>query len=367
MPSPRLSEASKGADLLFTELADAVRYSQNWGRSIKEQNEARARAEEQVDQLESLARRISKAFEDLNIEAEDSEGLSRKINEFASLAINQTMDQVREKLESTLNDMQSESRSEELKAKRSLESYLAATPLPVTDEEVSLELSDSSYSAKAEYKCPGEIEYEFLLNTAASPHFRGEFTFAGVRKGVRLPVRLGKTWLRKEPVPDFEKLDDYALARAKASKNHLEATFVNHETGSGVDLVFSRSGNDSFVTIEYSDEKGKVDVTGEAALSKHLDLQLMKGATGRLLDAVLDLRKDKLQLGKLEFDGEDVLATLDCLGFMERAVLVLAQSKESMIAMGAVDQKMAIERLKLLGPGGTRMMETLGLVKRGGG
>jgi len=262
--------------------------------------------------------------------------------------------------------MVSESRSEELKAKRSLESYLAATPLPVTDEEISLELSDSSYSAKAEYTCPGDIEYEFLLNTASSPHFRGEFTFAGVRKGVKLPVRLGKTWLRREPVPDFEKLDDYALTRARASKNHLEAAFVNHETGSSVDLVFSRSGNDSFATIEYSDEKGRVDVTGEAALSKHLDLQLMKGATGRLLDAILDLRKDKLQLNKLESDGEDVLATLDCLGFMERAVFVLAQSKESMKAMSAVDPKMAIERLKLLGPGGTRMMETLGLVKRGG-
>ncbi len=361
-----MSAASNGAGLLFTELADAVRYSQNWGHSIKEQNEARARSEEQLEELERLAGRISKALEDLHLDVEDSEGLSRKINEFAALAINQTKDRVKAKLEATLEEMASESRSEELKAKRSLESYLAATPLPVTDEEISLELSDGSYSAKAEYTCPGEIEYEFLLNTASSPRFRGEFTFEGVRKGVKLPVRLGKTWLRKEPVPDFEKLDDYALTKARASKNHLEATFSNHATGSSVDLVFSRSGNDSFVSVEYSDEKGRVDVTGEAALSKHLDLQLMKGAGGRLLDAILDLRKDKLQLSVLEGDGEDILETLDCLGFMERAVFVLAQSKESMKAMSAVDPKMAIERLKLLGPGGTRMMEALGLVKRGG-
>ena len=198
------------------------------------------------------------------------------------------------------------------------------------------------------------------------PALYGEFTFASAPEGNKLPVRLGKAWFRKEPVSDFEKLDDYALARARASKNHLEAAFVNHGTGSAVDLVFSRSGNESFVTVEYSDEKGKVDVTGEAALSKHLDLQLMKGATGRLLDAILDLRKDKLQLSKLETAGEDILATLDCLGFMQRVVVVMAQSKESMKAMSAVDPKMAIERLKLLGPGGTKMMETLGLVKRSG-
>jgi hypothetical protein len=359
-----LSEASTGADLLFTELADSVRYSQNRGRIIKEQNEARAMAAERLEDLEGLAGRISRAFDDLHQGVEDSEDLSRKINEFAALAIQQTRDRVKAKLKATLEELGSESKTEELKAKRSLESYLAATPLPVTDEAISLELSDSSYSANAEYKCPGEIEYEFLLNTASSAHFRGEFMFSGVRKGVKLPVRLGKTWLRRESVPDFEKLDDYALTKARASKNHLEATFVEHETNSTVNLVFSRSGIDSFVTIEYSDDKSKVDVTGEAALSKHLDLPLMKGATSRLLDAILDLRKNKVQLIKLESSGEDILASLDCLGFMQRAVLVLVQSKESMDAMSKVNPKMAIERLKLLGPGGTMIMEALGLAAR---
>jgi hypothetical protein len=366
-PNATSKVPSNGTGLLFTELADAVRYSQNWWRSIKEQNEARTKADEQLEELESLAGRISNTFEDLHLDVEDSVNLSRKITEFATLAINQTKDRVKAKLEATLEDMVSESRSEELKAKRSLESYLAATPLPVTDEEISLELSDSSYSAKGEYTCEGEIEYEFLLNTASSPQFRGELTFAGVRKGVRLPVRLGKTWLRREPVPDYEKLDDYALAKAKASRSHLEATFVNHETQSSIDLVFSRSENDSFVTIEYSDEKSKVDVTGEAALSKHLDLQLMKEGAARLLNAIIDLRKDKLQLSKLECAGEDILESLDVLGFMQRVVVVVAQSKESMKAMSAVDPKMAIERLKLLGPGGNKMIETLGLVKHGGG
>ncbi len=349
-----MSEASNGADLLFTELADAVRYSENWGRSIKEQDEAKTRAGEQVEELVGLASRIAQAFDGVRLDDEDSGNISRKINEFAALAIQQAKDHIKAKLEETLKDMEAESRSEEMKARRSLEVYLAATPLPVTDEEISLELSDSSYSANDEYTCPGEIEYEFLLNTPRSPYFRSEFRFSSVRKGLKLPVRLGKTWLRKEPVPDFEKLDDYALANARASKNHLDATFVNTETSSTVGIVFSRSGSDSFMTIEYSDDKGKVDVTGEVALSKHLDLLVLKGATGRLLDAILDLRKDKLQLSRLEAAGEDVLETLDCLGFMQGVVVVLARSKESMKAMSAVDPKMAIERLRLLGPGGRR-------------
>ena len=83
-----------------------------------------------------------------------------------------------------------------------------------------------------------------------------------------------------------------------------------------------------------------------------------------VLDLIRALKKDKLQLSKLESGGADVLATLDCLAFMERAVFVLVQSKESMDAMSKVNPKMAIERLKLLGPGGTKIMETLGLAPR---
>lgn len=329
---------------------------------MEEQKARRVKAEMQVQELEKLGTRISAAFDGLHLDPGETESLSRKVSEFSGLAISQAEDRVNSKLKTAMEESVAELTSEESKAKKSLESYLAASPLPVIDEEVSLELSDGSYSANAKYKCAGKIEYEFLLNTASSAPFRSELTFSGVQKGVKLPVRLGKAWLRKEPVPDFEKLDVYALTRARASKNHLTAAFVNHETNSSISLVFSRSGSDSFVTIGYSDDKEKVDVTGEAALSKHLDLQAMKRATGSLLDAILELRKDKLQLSKLESDGEDVLTNLSCLEFMQRVVDILSQSKESRDALKKVDAKMAMERMKLLGPGAIKMMETLGLV-----
>jgi hypothetical protein len=359
-----MSEA-KGADLLFTELADAVRYSQNWERSIKDQDAARTRAKKQIEELDILSARITKSFDGLVLDQDTAAGLDRKVNEFVSLATQQVKDKVKANLKASIEDAESEARSEELKAKRSLAAYLAASPLPVIEEEVILELSESSYEGKAEYKCAGEIEYEFILNTASTQHFRTDFAFAGVRKGMRLPVRLGKTWLRREPVPDFEKLDEYVLSKAKASRAHMEATFLNHETGSTVGFVFSRSGSEGFTTIEYTDGRGTIDVTGEAGLSKYIDLAMMNAAMGKLLDAINELSKHKMQLSRLQSGGEDVLATLDCLGFMEKAVAVIVQSKEYLEAMRKVNPKMAVERLKLLGPAGNRIMESLGLTARG--
>jgi hypothetical protein len=360
----RLSEQPRNANLLLTELVDAVRYSQNYERLLKEQTELKTHADKQLQMLDDVAPRISLAFDGLDLDPKEAEGLARKINEFAALAVQQTRDRIKSRLQSELDDSAARLKSEDSKAKKSLESFLAAQPLSVIDEEFSLELANGSYTTLAEYKCAGEIEYEFLLNAAGSPMFRSELTFARVQKGVKLPARLGKAWLKREPVPDFERLDGYGMIKARASKNHLTAVFQNHETSSVVTLVYSRSADESFLTIEYADEKGKVDVTAEAGLSKYLDLPPMKTSTGRILDAIVDLKKEKLQLNKLDSEGKDILATLDCLGFMQHVAVVISQSKESMEALRTIDPKMAIERLKLLGPGAAKMMEILGFVPR---
>src|SRR5208282_4400181 len=180
----------------------------------------------------------------------------------------------------------------------------------------------------------------------------------------KLPVRLGKAWLRKEAVPDFEKLDAYALSTARASKNHLVSKFVNPDTGSSVGIVFSRSGRDSFVTAEYTDGKGKVDVTGEPALSKHLDLAYLKSVMNQLLDAISHLKEEKLKLDSLEAQGKDILASLDCLGFMQQATSVIVQSNEAIEDIRKHDPKVSRDRLKLIGPSGTAIFEELGIPLR---
>jgi hypothetical protein len=364
MWSQTVPEASVSTKSFFTDLVDAVTYSQAWMQSTEEQTAYRERAEKQLGELEELSSRIAANFEGLQIDREYSEPLSKVINEFADAAIRQQTEKLNSKLREWIKESSAASDAERLKAVRGLESYLATTPLPVMDEEVVLELSNSSYTTSVEYKCSGKIEYVFQLNTANSPLFRSEFTPSAVHKGIKLPVRLGKAWLRKEAVPDFEKLDAYVLSTARASKNHLVAKFANPDTGSSVGIVFSRSGKDSFVTAEYTDGKGKVDVTGEPALSKHLDLDSLKAAMNQLLDAISQLKKEKLKLDHLEVQGKDVLASLDCLGFMQQATAVIVQSNEAIEDIRRHDAKVAKDRLKLIGPSGAAIFDALGIPAR---
>jgi len=356
-----MSTAPSGVVLFFTDLIDAVRYSQAWAQSLGEQKVQAEKGDKQLIELAALATKISAAFEGLDLDREYVESLSKVINEFAATAIQQKREKLSASLKAEADDSVAASDAERLKAIKSLESYLAATPLPVLDEQVILDLSESSYTAIAEYKCAGKIEYQFLLNIASSALFGSPFTLSATHKGIKLPVRLGKVWLKKEAVPDFEKLDDYVLSTARASQNHLVSTFTNPETNASVNIVFSRSGTDSFVTAEYSDSKGKVDVTGEPALSKHLDLASTKSAMAQLLDAILGLEKEKLKLNRLEAEGKDILATLDCFWFMQRVTTVIVQSPESLAEVHRLDPKMVEERLKLLGPNGNVIMDQLGI------
>src|SRR5271169_1644447 len=142
-----MPEASASSKLFFTHLVDAVRYSQAWAQSIEEQRAHRERVEKQLRELEVLASRISADFEGLQLDKENVDHLSKVINEFAGAAIEQQRESLNTRLASWIKESFASSEAERLKALRSLESYLATTPLPVVDEEVVLELSESSYNA----------------------------------------------------------------------------------------------------------------------------------------------------------------------------------------------------------------------------
>lgn len=353
--------ASSSASAPFAELIEAVRYSQSMSEALEKQADARRDMERQLNALEEIRVRVSELFATGKLDPAFVEPLSKTVNGFVSVAVQQARSKINEKLNAVIEGFAAEVSSLRMNAVRSLQSFLAATPLPVLDEEIGLNLADGSYAARASYGCGGGIKYEFLLNTVGSELFKGRLAVSALWKGARLPVRLGKGWLKKEPVPDFEKLDNYVLLDARASKSHLSATFADQGTGARAVVVFSRSSNGSFVTVEYSDEAGSVDVTGEPSLTKYLDMGSLRQTMNRLLDAMMELDGDKLRLVKLESAGDDILESLDCFGFMQQVVSVVAQSEELVQAIRQLDPRTTSDKLKLLGAKGAAVSAALGL------
>jgi uncharacterized protein (UPF0335 family) len=356
------SEGSVRLEPILMDLIDAVRFAQNAAdASIKERG-TQERVQKQLEELELLRSSVSDSLLHLRWVDETSKSeLSRNITNFVNAAVEQVKTKLKASLKKDQEEYRSASESERLKAAKSLEAFLASNPLPILDRVISLKHLEASYAAKVRYRAEGEIQYEFTLNSSDSKLFRTDFNLGLLAKEIKLPVRLSKTWLKKDPVPNFERLDQYVLEKAEVSKKHLVASFSHPETGSSVEVVFSKSASDSFVTAEYSDPKGRVDVTGQPSLSKHLDLATLKETLEQLLGSIEELERSKLSLSRLKMNDEDVLEKLDSYGFMLKVLEVLGPRLQRSGEALRQENSMLRERLKLLGDKARPVVKALGI------
>jgi hypothetical protein len=350
---------------VLIDLIDAVRYAQSFFETDEKEKAAKDRAEKRLQELELLVSGITDSLSRLRwLDEATRQELSRNITNFVNAAVDQVKGRVENSLKNDITEFRNAAEREKLKSLKSIEAFLAASPLPILDKVITIKREQSSYSARVKYKAEGGIQYDFDLNSADSELFKHEFSFSSKGLKLKLPVRLAKAWLKKEPEPVYERFDEYILDKAEVSKNQLVATFVHPETQSSVNVVYSRANSDSFITIEYNDAKGRVDVTGQPSLSKHLDISAYKGAFGELLDGILKLENSKLALSRLKMDDEDVLEKLDMYGFMLRVLKVigpeLQRSKEAM----QVDNSLMKERLKLLGDRAKPLIKALGIPEK---
>lgn len=350
---------------VLMDLIDAVRYAQSVLDIDEKEKAARDRAEKRLEELELLTSNIADSLTRMRwLDEATKQELSRNITNFVAAAVEQVKAKVESTLKHDLEEYKRTAETERLKSLKSIEAFMAASPLPILDKVISVKHEQNSYSSRVKYKTEGEIQFDFMINSADSEFFRTDFSFSSLGKELKLPVRLNKTWMKKEPVPGYERFDRYILEKAEVSNNHLVATFVNPETQASMDVVFSKSEGDSFITIEYSDAKGRVDVTGQPALSKHINLEEFKSAFGELLDAINGLEKSKLALVKLRMDDEDVLEKLDMYGFMIRVLKVVGPELQRSRDAMRIDNSLIKERLKLLGDKAKPLIKALGIPEK---
>jgi hypothetical protein len=354
-----------------TSLVDAVIYSER-------AEEAKSKSDDLESFLQSKLERFDKLKDSLTMlvhkfveenEADHLEDMEKRVVNFVVAALDQEKGRVRQEMQKQQQELVALAKSEETKASKNIETFLAASPLPVQEKTVTVKLVEGAYEAKVKYRCNGEIEYEFLLDAKEVDFFHEVFRLSKLKKEIKIPARLAKSWLKKEPIPDFERLDQYILSEAEASINSAVAVFEDPESDKKIKLVYSKSDQHTFVTVEYIDSLGTVDVTAEPALNKHLDAEPLKDSMEMLSLALFDLEKHKLRLLRLASQGEDVLNTLKYFEFLVAVAKVIAQKLKGSFAEvlfgqeNNVDLDQVRERLKALGDRGLIVAEAFGLPK----
>ena len=311
-----MSEASFVAErstpkLSFSSLVDASRYVQHYEELLGEIERTKEQISHRTDDLARLTAQISR---DISLFAESIgqeyiDELSRQIVGFASTAVDQMKTKLADRLKREMDESISLADSERTKCVKSIESFLSTSPFRIHDKSMSLKLVDGAYGARARYRCEEEVEYEFGLDAKTSTLFGRELRlYDHLRTEVRIPVRIVKSWHKREPITQFERLDRYSLTEAESTEGSLTTVFSDQDGGIKIRVIYSRSeGASPFLAVEFITAGSTVNVTSEPALNNKLDSSTLSAIMDRTWTSVKELERHKIGLVRLDSGDRDVL------------------------------------------------------------
>lgn len=357
----------------FTSLIDAMRFAYQKEQLEGKIQEIESRSKKGLADLDDLNSKIESLVKGLSEEIpQDSlDELSGQIVGFSHLATEQTKARVDQKNKGLLLEFHSQLDSEITKTRQSIEAFIATSPFMTLDKVLTVKLVDGAYEAKGAYRCADDVQYEFSYDTKKSRVFGKECRLSTFEKDFRVPISLGKTWLRRDQVPDYERIDQYALVSAESSEANLIVVFKHLEKESRLKVVYSKHDSHSSLSVAYTDSQKTVDITSTPSLYRFLDNVPLEKTMERLWLAVLDLENYKSGVTKLVSEEVNVLGeNLDCFEFFAKSWRIIApriiqEIKNAGENQNSNDERLtvpfALERIGLLGENADPVLEILEL------
>ncbi|MFI5421699.1 MAG: hypothetical protein ACHQ1H_12090, partial [Nitrososphaerales archaeon] len=285
--------------------------------------------------------------------------------------IEQAKTKIELKNKAELSEYNTSLESEITKTRKSIEAFVATTPFTILDKVLTVKLLDGAYEARGIYRCSESIQYEFSYDTKKSRTFSKEFRLSTFEREFRVPISVGKTWLRKDQVPDYERIDQYALVSAESSETNLIVLFKHAEKNSQLRVVYSKHDSHSSLSISYSDGQRSVDITATPSLNRFLDAEPLERTMERLWLALIDLENFKVGLTKLVSEDVSILEKLDCFEFFAKSWKIIAprviqemkSSKDETTSEDRLTVPYVMERVGMLGENADTILEILELRK----
>lgn len=313
-----------------------------------------------------------------------------KIYKFAEAAVSQYKVGIGDSLTKEVSEIESSYSKERDKAIGAVDSYLQGLTIPPDSRKIVLKLSSGAYDSRGSYKITRKFEkpivrrgfiskttdvltetvdlsYEFSLRTGDVDIFKSVVYFSSISKGFKLPVRSATSWVSKEAVIDYEKLDKYLLTEGELSGNTLTLSFTSDQGDHTVKLSYSFYEDNPILGIQFNDGTQAVDILTQPALANVVDTATLSQIMSTFYRTVSELGNHRQKLTKLVVNDLDVLSTLDFQGFLlHMSKLVAAevnrirQAAPDTGSMAPIlDSDFVRERLALLGPVSAEIAEIL--------
>ncbi len=200
-----------------------------------------------------------------------------------------------------------------------LESFFIYDPIPVIGKKYTIKLSEKGYSAKVQVDCESGISCLFDIASSESPFWKGHVRTRDFVKGVEIPARMKKPFLKKELMPDIVNMDYFLFCELNFSDKELEVVFRRRQDIKAEQIRLKMIFNDEFsVDVSHAEENGaEKNILTVPELKNELNVLRLQELGRKIVEQTNNLYPKKHRLETILLEGRDV--------FEENLIFLLMQ------------------------------------------
>ncbi|MCZ7372557.1 MAG: hypothetical protein O8C60_02680, partial [Candidatus Methanoperedens sp.] len=230
--------------------------------------------------------------------------------------------------------------------------------------------------------CEGEISCAFEIASSEIPFWDGHVKAFDFVRGVEIPARMKKPFLKKELVPDIVSMDDYLLSDLVLSGKELEVVFRKRLDTTSERFRLKMNLGDLAVEVYHAEENGvEKNIQAVPELKEALNAFRLRELGEKIVEQVSSLHPKKQRLEAIYLNGKDVFEENIVFELMQKVAEIFAPTvaeikkrspSEEELSLKAEDEtgkrseiylnKSQIkEKLGAIKEKGNKLLETLGI------
>jgi formate dehydrogenase maturation protein FdhE len=217
--------------------------------------------------------------------------------------------------------------------RKTLESFFIQDPVHIINKKFTLKADEEGYFTKVQVTCEGKIICIFEIAPSDISFWERHVKASDFVKGMEIPARMKKPFLKKEEVPDIIRIDDYYLSDLVVLGKEMEVIFKKKLEKDAERFRMNMNFNDEFEVEVFHAKENEVEKNIQAVpeLKVALNTSRLRELGEKILERTNILYPKKNRLESIHLDGKDAIE--------ENIVFELMQSVAELFAPIITDIK----------------------------
>jgi hypothetical protein len=210
--------------------------------------------------------------------------------------------------------------------RKTLESFFIYDPIPIIGKIYTIKAAETGFSARVQVDSEESISCFFDIASSESSLWKSNVRVRDFVKGIDIPARMKKPFLRTELVPDIVSIDDYQLGELILSDKELEVVFRKRsdKNSERFRLKMNLKGDFS-VDVHSADENGvEKSVNAVPELNNELNILRLQELGQKIVEQTNNLYPKKQKLRTITLKDKDVFEENLVYDLMQKVAQIFA-------------------------------------------